>query len=186
MSTSLVPGSLGAVATRNNTSIAESFLAADVIILVDSSGSMDAHDSRGGQSRFQVALDELTRLQADLPGKLAVVGFSSTVRFAPDGLPVFKGGGTNLSAALRFVAPADGTVRFIVVSDGQPDSPQECLQIVSSWRSRIDTVYVGPESERSGALFLEQLARAAGGKAVRANRACELAERVEALLLTGR
>lgn len=179
----IVTGSLGAIAQRDGMSIAESFLSADVIVLVDVSGSMDSPDSRGGRRRYDVACEELARLQRDLPGKIAVIAFSSWPEFVPGGVPPFQCGGTDLAGALRFVQPADGTVKFIVVSDGQPDSVSECLKIAASFQSTIDVVYVGPEGDRTGALFLEQLARAAGGKFVKADRATELAERVETLLL---
>lgn len=183
MPTAIVPGSIGAIAQRDGISIAESFLSADVIVIVDVSGSMAAHDSRGGQQRYEVACQELARLQRDLPGRIAVVAFSSSVQFVPGGVPPFLSGNTDLAAALRFVQVADGTVRFIVISDGYPDEPERTLALASQFRSQIDVVYVGPESDRIGREFLEMLARAAGGRYVVANRAAELAERVQTLML---
>jgi len=183
MSTSIVPGSLGAMAQRDGISIAESFLSADVIVIVDVSGSMATRDSRGGQQRYEVACQELERLQRDLPGRIAVVAFSSSVQFVPGGQPPFLGGGTDLAGALRFVQVADGCVRFVVISDGYPDEPERALALASQFRSQIDVVYVGPESDRIGREFLEMLARAAGGRYVVADRAAELAERVETLML---
>jgi len=38
--TAIVPGSIGAIAKSNRTSIAETFANADVVIIVDTSGSM--------------------------------------------------------------------------------------------------------------------------------------------------
>lgn len=180
---SLVPGSIAAVARGQNQSLAESMLSAEILILVDVSGSMNCPDSQGGQRRYSVACEELMKLQAAHPGKIAVVAFSSSVVFAPSGIPAFEGGGTDLAAGLRFALPFDGTMRFIVVSDGEPNDRQAALNMATQFTSRIDTVYVGPEDDRSGARFLEQLARAAGGQHVKADRAQELAERVESLLL---
>lgn len=184
MSTAIVPGSLSAIAKRDNLSIAESFLSADVIVLIDVSGSMDARDSRGGARRFDAAVDELRTLQANLPGRIAVVAFSSGVQFVPGGVPPFLSGGTDLAAALRFVKVADGTVQFIVISDGIPDSADEAIQVAQTFSSRIDVVYVGPEHYRASARFLERLAAAAGGRCVLAEKAHELASTVQRLMLS--
>ena len=184
MSKSLVPGSLGAVAQRNGASIAESFLSADVLILIDVSGSMAQADARGGRERYTVACEELAHLQASMPGKIGVVAFSSSVQFVPGGVPLFEGGTTDLAKALRFVQVADGCVKFVVVTDGQPDSESDAMDIARTFKSPISVVYVGPEDERSGAEFLQRLAKASGGRYVVAEHADELAERVERLLLT--
>jgi len=178
-----VPGSLKAAAIRDDVSIAESFLSADHIILVDVSGSMVAEDSHGGRRRFDVACWELAKLQQDLPGKIAVFSFSNRVQFVPAGVPIFERGGTDLTAALTYVKIADGTVSFVVVSDGLPDDEQSALAIAATFESKIDTVYVGPETDRSGADFLRKLAQAAGGKSVVADRVQDLATKTEKLLL---
>lgn len=180
-----VSGSIGAVAKRDGQSLAESFLSADAIILVDVSGSMGTNDSRGGQTRYDVACQELVRLQEQMPGKLAVVAFSDVAQFCPSGIPPFWGSGTNLAGALEFVQPADGTVRFIVVSDGYPDEAQAALSIAAGFQSQIDCVYVGPERDRSGAEFLQRLARAGRGHYVVDTQVDQLAEKVETLLLAG-
>jgi len=187
MNTQLIPGSLGTIAQSEGTSIAELFISADVIIVVDTSGSMGANDSRRGKSRYEIALEELAQLQRDLPGKIAVVAFSDQVEFCPGGVPIFFRGGTDLTKALQFVKVADGLVRFIVISDGQPDNEKTALSVASTFTSRIDVVYVGPESDLySGRAFLEKLARCnqRGGKFATADRASELADTVEKLLLT--
>ena len=185
MNNALVVGSLAQIAQAQNVSIAESFLNVDALILVDVSGSMDTTDSRGGQSRYDVALQELARLQGDLPGKLAVIGFSSTSQFVPNGRPAMIGSGTNLAGALEFVHVADdGDMRFIVISDGQPDEEEKALAVAAKFQGRIDGVYVGPEDDNRGRLFLERLSKAHGGRAVVAAQACELASKTERLLLT--
>ncbi len=184
-STALVPGSLGALAKQSGASLAETFLSADVIVICDTSGSMGMHDSRGGKSRYDVELEELARLQADLPGKVAVIAFSSDVMFCPNGAPFNYGGGTDMAKALNFahVADVDG-MRFILISDGMPDSANEALTAAGKYRNRIDTIFVGPENDAEGGrAFLAKLAKASGGKAVTADRAKELASHVERLLL---
>lgn len=187
MNTQIVSGSLSAISQQTGKSIAESFLNADVITIVDTSGSMTTHDSQGGQSRYDVACQELEKLQNSLPGKIAVLAFSSEVIFCPSGIPQFLGGGTALDRALRFAKVADVPgMRFIVISDGEPDNEAEALKVARTYKSRIDVIYVGPEEYPAGRKFLEQLAQASGGQIVTADRAKELAASVEKLLLQER
>ena len=183
-SKAIVPGSIESLAQQNGTSIAESFLTADAIVIVDVSGSMDTPDSRGGRRRYDVACEELAKLQASMPGRVAVVAFSSSVEFVPGGVPPFFGTGTDLAAALTFVKVADECVQFIVISDGQPDNEQEALKIAKSFKSKINTVYVGPESDRHSADFLRRLANASGGVYTIAEKAQELSTKVQAFLLS--
>lgn len=180
----IVKGSLGALSQQNGASLAESFLSADAIVVVDVSGSMDTRDAEGGRQRYEVACEELRKLQERIPGKVAVVAFSGEARFAPSGLPPFIGGGTNLAGALRFVKPADGTVRFVVVSDGQPDDSAAVLKVARAFSSPIDTVYIGPP-DGPGEQFLAELARASRGQHATADRGFRLAEKVQLMLGAG-
>ena len=162
----LITGSLGAIAQRDGMTLAESFLSADAILVVDMSGSRGANDAPGGISRYEAAEQELKRLQEENPGRIAVIAFSDTAEFCPTGIPRRMGAGTNLSGALRFVKAADGTgVRFIVISDGQPDDADKALGIARSFQSKIDCVYIGPQEPGylDGRGFLQKLAAASGG-----------------------
>lgn len=173
--TALVPGSLQAIAQRDGQSLAESFLGADAIILVDVSGSMSG-------SPYEQACAELKKLQAQLPGKVAVIAFSDRPEFAPAGVPRYIGSGTDLARALGFVHVADGCdMRFIVISDGYPNDADAALRQAKKFRDRIDVVYIGPEGG-SGEAFLRQLAQASGGQ-YSTNQIHQLAERVGQLLL---
>lgn len=181
----LVPGSLTALAQREGISLAESFLSAEAILIVDMSGSMGACDAPGGRSRYDAAEAELRRLQEQFPGKIAVVAFSDVAEFAPTGIPRRMGASTNLAGALRFVKPADGTgVRFIVISDGQPDSESDALDVARGFSSKIDCVYIGPEDGGAwgGRAFLERLANASGGTFSQSSAPGLLAENVVLLL----
>lgn len=178
----LVPGSISAVARDSGRPLAMTMMDVDAVVIVDTSGSMSAHDSRGGQMRYDVACQELATLQARMPGKLAIVSFSDIALLCPTGVPSYLGGGTNLAGALRYAKTFDvDGVRFIVVSDGEPDSEQDALAEAARIRGRIDTIYVGPEMG-SGREFLARLAGASGGKPVVAERALELAAAVTLLL----
>jgi Mg-chelatase subunit ChlD len=182
----IIPGSLSSLATQSKKSIAETFIGADVIVIVDVSGSMADCDSRGGLSRYEVACQELAKLQNSLPGKIAVIGFSSDTEFCPGGLPYFQQGGTDMAKALKFVKIADlPGMRFILISDGKPDDENETLKIAKSFQAHIDVIYVGPESMPFGRDFLNRLAAATGGKSVTADRAKELAASVTQLLGSG-
>lgn len=181
----IIPGSLGAVAQQANQSIAETFINADCIIIVDTSGSMAAEDARGGRSRYEVACEELKNLQASMPGKLAVIAFSDDVLFCPNGIPFDYGCGTDLTKALKFTKVADVTgMKFIVISDGEPHDEQSAIATARTYKAKIDTIYVGPEGGE-GQAFLRRLAKASGGQGVTAAQVNKLASSVEKLLLNG-
>jgi len=183
MKTAIVPGSLSAIAKDNKTSIAESFVNCDAVVLVDVSGSMNARDSLDGQRRYDVALQELEKLQANQPGKLAILAFSRTVEFCPGGVPPFMGLSTKLAGALRFAKMADvPEMKFFIISDGMPDNEQDALAVAGTIKAPIYCIYVGPEGG-SGQKFLEKLAKANSGKFATADRAMELASVTERLLL---
>lgn len=184
MNTAIVPGSLSAMAKNNNKSIAETFISCDVIIIVDTSGSMASKDSRGNRSRYDVACEELAKLQGSMPGKIGVLSFADSTMFCPGGQPYNMGGQTDLAGALQFAKVADVPgMRFVVISDGYPDSVDEALSVARGYKNQIDTIYVGPESDNSGRDFLAQLAQAHRGQAVIASRANELAAVTQKLLL---
>jgi Mg-chelatase subunit ChlD len=183
----LVVGSLADVAQKSNASLAETFIGCDAVVIVDVSGSMDARDSRGGKSRYDVALEELAALQQALPGRVAVIAFSSIAIFVPGGRPPFLGGSTNLADALQFAKVADvptGDMRFFVISDGEPDDRDAALQVAKTYHNKISTVYVGPEAHPVGREFLEKLAGITGGQHVVADRVQELARVTQQLLLS--
>lgn len=180
----IVRGSLSDVAKREGLSLAESFLSCDCVILVDCSASMGVHDSRGGKARFAVALEELAQIQATMPGKIAVIAFSDTTAFVPGGVPPFLQGYTDLAGALKFAHVADVPgMRFVIISDGEPDDANAAMAEARKFKARIDVVYVGSEMSPQGRDFLSKLARMSGGQTVTANRVQELAAKVEALLL---
>jgi Mg-chelatase subunit ChlD len=182
----IISGSLSAIATQNNRSIAETFVSCDAILLIDTSGSMDQKDSRGGKSRYAVACEEMNALQVALPGKIGIIAFSSDVSFCPSGIATFYGGGTDLAKALKFMKTIDSIPgeKFVLISDGQPDSPSEALDVAKTYKNPISVIYVGPESNPQGRQFLQKLASVTGGKTVTADRAKELSATIQKLMLT--
>jgi Mg-chelatase subunit ChlD len=135
-------------------------------------------------SRYDQACLELAKLQGDLPGKIGVISFSDKVMFCPNGTPFNFRGTTDLAGALKFAKVADvpGGMRFIVISDGMPDSPNEALKVAHTFANRIDVIYCGPESNPEGRDFLQRLAKASGGQTITADKAKELASSVQRLL----
>ena len=186
MNTQIVPGSISALAQQSGKSIAESFVSCDVIVIVDTSGSMATKDSHGGQSRYDVACQELAALQQSLPGKIAVIGFSDNAQFHPGGIPIYQGGCTDMAGALAFVQIADQIpgMRFILISDGEPDDGQRTLTAARTFKNKIDVIFVGPENRPIGRDFLERLAAVTGGQSITADRAKELKSGIEKLYLS--
>jgi len=182
----IVPGSLSAIARQENKSIAETFVNADLIVIVDTSGSMATHDSRDGKSRYDVACEELAALQTHHPGKIAVLAFSDDVIFCPSGIPTYFGGGTDMAKALQFTKIADVPgMQFVLISDGEPEDETKALQVARTYRNKISTIYVGPEERPTGRGFLERLAAATGGQTIAVDRAKELKSGIEKLYLPG-
>ncbi len=186
MNTNIIPGSISAVAQSTGKPIAVLFSEAEVVTIVDVSGSMSSYDSRNGKSRYTIACEELAQIQKNRPGKVAVIAFSSTALFCPGGIPAFEMGGTNLANALRYAKIADVPgMNIIVISDGEPDSEREALAVATTYKNKISTIYCGPENKPYGREFLNQLAKATGGSSLASDRAMELGKTIETLLLKG-
>jgi len=176
-------GSLADVARTSGRSLAETFVSADVVVIVDVSGSMATNDSRGGRERYQVALEELANLQASLRGRVAVIAFSDVPLFVPGGQPPFLAGGTDLAGALKFARVADTPgVRFFVISDGLPVDGRAALAEAAQFQARVDTVFVGDERDHAARSFMLRLATQQGGQTMTAARVNELANTVQYLL----
>jgi hypothetical protein len=188
MSTAIIKGSVKDVAQKTGRTLAEAFLFVDAIVIVDTSASMEVRDVPKSElkvSRYDEACEQLRRLQAQLPGKIAVIAFSSSPVYCPNGHAQFLKGSTNLAAALRLIQPADDCdLRFIVISDGEPDNEQDCLTIAQAMKTRIDTIYVGPPDGK-GADFLRRLAAIHGGQSsTQAGEILKLGETINKLLTT--
>jgi len=166
MSTQLVYGSLQDIANRSGRPIAETFLSVDALVMVDTSGSMDSADCENNRTRYDLACEQLIRLQRDLPGKVGVISWSSHAIFDSGGVPTFLMGGTDLAGVLKFVKPADNTsIKLILISDGEPDDELKALALASQFKSKIDCIFVGPEGS-PGRFFLQKLASLTGGQSV--------------------
>jgi Mg-chelatase subunit ChlD len=187
MSTNLVRGSLSDIATQSGKSLAESFLSVDAVVIVDTSGSMGARVAPAGKTRYEAALDELAALQAQLPGKIGVISFSSRVEFCPGGIPIFLGESTDIAGALQFARVADVPgMQFFLISDGEPNDEAAALSVARMYQNRINTIYIGPETWPRGRDFLRQLADATGGRQYTAELTKALGSTIKQAMLTAK
>lgn len=177
-----VKGSLAESQKNRNVTFAEAFLTVEAIVVVDISASMSERDvpAEGGlTSRWAEANVQLQRLQAKHPSKIAVVAFSDNAEFCPSGVLPPVRSSTNMLGALQFIAPADDTgIKFILVSDGEPDSADATLAFARTMKSAINTIFVG---SGRGKDFMDELAKATKGKSI--VRGVELLEESVTLLL---
>jgi hypothetical protein len=165
-------------------------IAAPVAVVVfDSSYSMNTADAkdpanREGISRYAAGCLQLARLQEQMPGQIAILSFHDIAQMNPDGVPMRPGGCTNLTLALKMAKQADnGSIRFIVISDGDPDDEQSALNLATTFQGPIDTISIG--TYQHGANFLRRLAQVGGGQYHADAETLELAETVQRFLLTG-
>lgn len=184
MQNAIVTGSISDITKTSGKSFALTFLDVEIVVIVDTSGSMSDRDSRGGKSRYEVACDELANLQADNPGKILVISFSNSAQVCLGGVPYYEGGSTDLRNALQYAKQYDmPDMKFFVISDGYPDDPESAIAVAKQYQGLIHTIFVGPETDRTGREFLARLANAKGGKTVLAENAKKLAASVNQLLL---
>lgn len=186
---SVAKGSVNDVAQAEGKSVAEAIAACDYVVVIDQSGSMADHDARGGRSRYDVAEEELRKVQEAYPGRVLLVEFSTRpARYVLDGVPTRAGGSTDLTDALQFVKIADSLgLEIIVISDGYPDNEVSAIAEASGFQMPIHTIYIGVEGG-DGEDFLNRLSKAnkKGGQRFVAAKPGELAPGVIALLEGGK
>lgn len=182
MSNAIIPGSLSHMAKRNSQGLAESFLSAKIVVLLDDSGSMSTNDAPNGLSRREAAKRELVRLQKQNPGEIALICFADFPLFCPHGDVIPCGGSTDMAKALEFIKVADDCgLKIVLISDGAPNSEDETLRVATNFKSKIDCIYIGREGG-SGQYFLDKLMSITGGKRYEADAPGMLGSGVDLLL----
>jgi len=129
-----------------------------VVLLADVSGSMRS-PAWGSQRKIDVlreAVDATRRAIA-----CTLIAFSAKAREVAR-IPEPESN-TDLVAGLRAAQTHDPGVT-LVISDGQPDRPEEALALARTFRGAIDVLYVGPDSDAAAMAFMRRLADAAGGR----------------------
>jgi hypothetical protein len=183
MNNSIVIGSQSDIASKQNISLAESFLNAEMVLLVDVSGSMVTNDAPNRMTRWKYAQEQLTNLQGLYPGKIALVEFSSNVFYRPNGQLSPPNGSTAMHKGLDFVKVADDCgIKIIIVSDGDPDSKDQAINIASKFKTQIDAIYCGREGGL-GQQFLQKLVNKTGGQFFKTAEPGMIGEGIELLLL---
>ena len=162
---SSVKGSLQSQANKLQISVAQAFLDAEIIVLLDVSASMLVrdHDS-ASDTRYKRACNQLAKLQSENPGKVALVCFDDQQTFEASGIARYPGASTDIAGALSFVHKADDCgIRFVLISDGEPNDETSALAEARKFKSTIHTIYIGPEGGY-GADFLRRLSALTGGQ----------------------
>ena len=178
-----VAGSIDDCAAKSGQS--RSLVAANIeaVVACDYSGSMAAGDSRGGMTRWEAMSIELRKLQASYPGKILVIGFSDNAYKFYNGMIPEPHSSTNMVDALDLMEEYDDTgIVLFMISDGAPDAEDRVLQKARTFKSKINTIFVGPEGDE-GAEFLKRLAKATGGVHQDDFKVQQLAAKVDRLLL---
>lgn len=162
----LVKGCLTEIAKQKNLPMAQGFLDVKAFVMVDVSYSMNDRVNGTNQTRWDLAKSQLENLQNENPGEIAVACFSSAAVFCPSGVLQSPNGTTDLVAALQLLKQADNCgIRLIIISDGEPNDAGGALALANTFKSKIDTIFVGDETGR-GRNFLRDLANATGGVSI--------------------
>lgn len=164
---SSVKGSLQSIANKAGITVAQAFVNCEVVVLFDVSASMNTEDLFHGEfnltTRYKKACNQLAKLQAENPGAVCLICFDDKQTFESSGIARQPGGSTDIAGALRFVHKADDTgLKFIVISDGEPDDDEAAIRVAKTFKSKIHAIYIGPEGGY-GADFLKRLSAATGG-----------------------
>lgn len=128
-----------------------------VVILADVSASMEM-PAWGGRRKIDVLREAVAATRDGIPARL--IAFSDESREV-DSIPE-PDANTNLTAGLKAALAHDPGVT-LVISDGQPDRPQEALKLARQFRGVIDALYIGPETDTAAIQFMRDLTAAGGG-----------------------
>ena len=188
MADAIVTGSMAEVQAHGGYGLAKSWLKVQAVLVVDVSSSMDTKDAGNFERRVDVARREVAKLQKRMPGRLALVPFDHDAGWNPSGALPEPAGSTNVAGALAYVrellGPGADGIKVVVVSDGEPDSPEAAIEEARALRAAgavISTVYCGPD-HGYGKGFLNRLASVGGGELAEAALVKALADAVQKLL----
>ena len=188
MDNRITVGSLSQIMQDSHKTLAQAFLGIKYLVLADVSGSMDTDDFRQHKTRWERMKEALARVQAEHPGEVFVVSFSDDAEPNANGIPSETHGGTDLEAGLQYAIGKNVDklgIKIIIISDGQPDDENGCLNTAAQISAPIDCIFIGPEDPRDpGRLFLRKLANRTKGTFQDTPGAKMLTESVERLMLS--
>lgn len=148
------------------------------IILLDTSGSMAETIESGGR-KIDVLRQALNRPLFQNEVALAFHSISHQLKSLQD-IPE-PAGGTALHFALS-QASSYNPKATLVISDGQPDDPEQALAEAGKLSGIINTLYIGSDRDKQAIAFMRQLARIGCGRAAN----CDISNPQNQLLLSGR
>lgn len=166
----IVKGSIQDAAEKSNQSISRTALYAQRMIALDVSGSME-EPTRSGKRKIDIAYQALIDLQKEeMPGNTMVYGFSYTPTFAPNGVPEFQAGPTELCAMLKAMLEYDDTgLDFVLISDGYPtDGDHSAVrQLAERFITPIQTIFIGDDCDTDGIELMRMVSAITKGKALK-------------------
>lgn len=149
-----VQGSIYDLAFRSGEQVEALIADVEVVVMIDTSSSMDSYEK---PTRYEQAVEALTQIQAQYPGKVLVISFNNVAKYELSGVPGHPVGSTNMTNALELASRFDGTgIRFILISDGMPNSPVTARGVARNFIDPIDTIYIGPD-DGQGLKFLQSI-----------------------------
>lgn len=138
---------------------------ADVVIMLDCSGSMSTYS--GNSTRYELACEAVKDIQRAYPGRVALISFDSVAKLELGGIPRAPGGSTRMLPALEIAHNFDGMdTKFYMISDGRPDygTEDEILRYSDNFVDPINSIFIGGDEDVEGMEFLARLSKRTGGK----------------------
>jgi hypothetical protein len=136
------------------------------VVLCDTSSSMGLSASGPGVTGGRTRIELLREALKGLLESYRFIAFDTLAREVPgpNHLPE-PAGTTDLASALTYAVPMRPS-RVVVISDGEPDSPDEAIAAARALSGTIDTVFCGPDDHGEARAFLKRLARLGGGRSL--------------------
>ena len=179
----ITEGSIADIARRRGDRIEAVMADAEMVVMLDISSSMSKpideadysawnperyeHGEGYTRTRFTAALEALSAIQMKYQGKVLVIAFNSVAEFLSGGLPSQPSGGTNMNLALDLAKEFDDTdMKFTIISDGEPSNPENVIQQAKTFKTPIDTIFIGNDHDQRGLDVMNRIAAASRGKAL--------------------
>lgn len=124
------------------------------LLIIDISGSMNDLIAPN-MTKLKVMEDSLSKLPTR---HCSCLLFNSTTQWWQGGALPAACGGTAMHLALSVGANIQ-PISSLVVSDGEPDDPDQALAIAQTMPGSISTLYIGSDSNRNAIGFMRRLAQ---------------------------
>lgn len=179
----IAQGSIYDVANSRGEKTANVLANADVVVVLDISGSMNA----GG--KHQRATEALRQIQQQFPGRVALIEFNDVAKLNLRGVPGFPTGGTGMYNALMMAKDFDGLgTKFYLISDGEPtdSNVQDLVDLASQFTDKIHTIFIGDDYDTRGQNVLKAISAATKGESAGRVDPKMLGETVIGILTSGK